>query len=145
MSTAFGMPVTLSIGTPGSLELPTADTRQLLADTGKRYDRQPLAALAYAAANAYLAHRARAHRAALNDEETARIGADVAIHPFATVGPDAEIGSGCTIHSGARIGAGCRIGSGTVIFPNAVLYDDTRVGARCIVHAGAVLGAHGGI
>ena len=43
--------VTLSIGTPGSLELPTADTRQLLADTGKRYDRQPLAALAYAAAN----------------------------------------------------------------------------------------------
>jgi len=76
-------------------------------------------------------------------DPSARIGADVEIHPFASVGPDAEIGDGCTIHAGARVGAGCRIGPGTVVFPNATLYDDTRVGARCIVHAGAVLGAHG--
>ena len=76
-------------------------------------------------------------------DPTARLGADVEIHPFARVGAGAEIGAGCTIHSGASVGAGCRVGPGTVIFPNATLYDDTVVGARCIVHAGAVLGAYG--
>jgi UDP-3-O-[3-hydroxymyristoyl] glucosamine N-acyltransferase len=39
--------------------------------------------------------------------------------------------------------AGCRIGAGTVVFPNAVLYDNTIIGARCVIHANAVLGAHG--
>ncbi|NCY01815.1 MAG: UDP-3-O-(3-hydroxymyristoyl)glucosamine N-acyltransferase, partial [Planctomycetia bacterium] len=36
--------------------------------------------------------------------------------------------------------AGCRIGAGTVVFPNAVLYEHTVVGSRCLIHAGAVLG-----
>ena len=74
---------------------------------------------------------------------TARLAADVDVHPFATIGADVEISAGATIHSGARIGAGCRIGPGSVVFPNAVLYDETRVGARCIIHSGAVLGAYG--
>lgn len=76
-------------------------------------------------------------------DASARLAADVDVHPFATVGPDVEIGAGATIHSGARIMAGCRIGAGSVIYPNAVLYENTVVGSRCLVHAGAVLGAYG--
>ncbi len=74
---------------------------------------------------------------------TARLGANVEIHPFATIGDDVEIGDDVTIHSGVRIMAGSRVGAGTTIFPNAVLYEDTIVGARCLIHAGAALGAYG--
>ena len=76
-------------------------------------------------------------------DPSARLAADVEIHPFATVGADCELGPGVTIHSGARLMSGCRVGAGTTIFPNAVLYENTVVGERCVVHAGAVLGAHG--
>lgn len=76
-------------------------------------------------------------------DPSARIAADVEIHPLATVGPDCEIGPGVTIHSGVRLLAGCRIAAGTTIYPNAVLYENTVVGQRCTIHANAVLGAHG--
>jgi UDP-3-O-[3-hydroxymyristoyl] glucosamine N-acyltransferase len=76
-------------------------------------------------------------------DPSARLAADVDVHPFATVGPDVEIGPGATIHAGVRLMAGCKIGAGTEIFPNAVLYENTVVGRDCIVHANAVLGAYG--
>ncbi len=43
--------VTLSIGTPGSLEQAGSDTREALIQAGKALDRQPLTFLAYVAAN----------------------------------------------------------------------------------------------
>ncbi len=43
--------VTLSIGTPGSLEQTGSDTREALVQAGKALDRQPLTFLAYVAAN----------------------------------------------------------------------------------------------
>jgi len=45
--------VTLSIGTPGSVERIGSETRQLLVDAGMRAQRQPLTLLAYAAANCH--------------------------------------------------------------------------------------------
>jgi UDP-3-O-[3-hydroxymyristoyl] glucosamine N-acyltransferase len=74
---------------------------------------------------------------------SAEIGANVDVHPFATVGDDVTIGEGSTIHSGAHIMAGCRIGRNVTIFPGAVLYENTVVGDRSIIHAAAVLGAYG--
>lgn len=74
---------------------------------------------------------------------TARLGADVDVHPFATIGDDVTIGAGTTIHSGAHLMAGCRLGEGVTVFPGAVLYENTVVGPRCIVHAHAVIGCHG--
>ncbi|MDD4786103.1 MAG: UDP-3-O-(3-hydroxymyristoyl)glucosamine N-acyltransferase [Pirellulales bacterium] len=74
---------------------------------------------------------------------TARLGNDVAIHPFAVIGDDVVLGDRVTVHSGARLMAGCRIGDDVTIFPNCVLYEDTVVGPRCILHAGVVLGAFG--
>lgn len=47
--------VTLSIGTPGSIEQIGADTRQLLTSAGIQQRRQPLTLLAYAAANCHTA------------------------------------------------------------------------------------------
>ena len=72
-----------------------------------------------------------------------RLGADVDVHPGATIGADVEIGPGSTIHAGARIMAGCKLGAGVTIYPNAVLYERTIVGDRSIVHASVVLGCHG--
>ena len=74
---------------------------------------------------------------------SARLGADVEIHPYATVGDDVELGDGVTLHSGVHVMAGSRIGPGSTLFPNAVLYENTQLGARCIIHGGAVLGAYG--
>jgi dienelactone hydrolase len=47
--------VTLSIGTPGSVEKIGLDTRQLLIEAGQRQRRQPLTLLAYVAANCHTA------------------------------------------------------------------------------------------
>ena len=47
--------VTLSIGTPGSVEKIGLDTRQLLTEAGKEQRRQPLTLLAYVAANCHTA------------------------------------------------------------------------------------------
>jgi UDP-3-O-[3-hydroxymyristoyl] glucosamine N-acyltransferase len=74
---------------------------------------------------------------------SAVIGANVDVHPFATIGDEAAIGAGSTIHAGAHIMAGCRIGENVTIFPGAVLYENTVVGDRTIIHAAAVLGAYG--
>jgi UDP-3-O-[3-hydroxymyristoyl] glucosamine N-acyltransferase len=71
------------------------------------------------------------------------LGADVEVHPGATIGDDVVIGDNVTIHSGVRIMPGCVVGRDTTIFPNAVLYEETRIGERVIIHAGAVIGAYG--
>lgn len=73
----------------------------------------------------------------------ARLGSNVDVHPFATIGDDVEIGDGSTIHSGAHVMAGSKLGPHVTVFPGAVLYENTRVGARSTIHASVVLGAHG--
>jgi UDP-3-O-[3-hydroxymyristoyl] glucosamine N-acyltransferase len=74
---------------------------------------------------------------------SAKLGQNVTIHPFATIGEDVVIGDGCMIHSGVHIMAGTRIGENVTIFGNAVLYENTVVGPRCLIHANSVLGAYG--
>ena len=74
---------------------------------------------------------------------TARLAADVSVHPGAIIGDDVELGPRCTVHPGVRVMAGCRIGADTVLFPNVVLYENTLIGERCLIHAGAVIGAYG--
>jgi UDP-3-O-[3-hydroxymyristoyl] glucosamine N-acyltransferase len=74
---------------------------------------------------------------------TARLGQDVAIHPFVSVGDDAVIGDGTTLYPGAVIGAGCSLGRECTVHPNAVLYPNVILGDRVEVHAGTVLGGDG--
>jgi len=63
--------VTLSIGTPGSVEKIGLDTRQLLTEAGKEQCRQPLTLLAYTAANC---HTALAQMPAVDPQRIGIIG-----------------------------------------------------------------------
>ncbi|HND53809.1 MAG TPA: glycerophosphodiester phosphodiesterase family protein, partial [Pirellulaceae bacterium] len=63
--------VTLSIGTPGSLEFPGPKTRELLTEAGEQLDRQPLSILAYVAASG---HTALARHASVDPQRIGVIG-----------------------------------------------------------------------
>jgi UDP-3-O-[3-hydroxymyristoyl] glucosamine N-acyltransferase len=80
-------------------------------------------------------------RAALHP--TARLGPDISLFPFASVGEGSVLGARCCLYSGATVGRYCRLGDDVILYPNAVLYDGTVLGNRVIVHANAVLGADG--
>jgi UDP-3-O-[3-hydroxymyristoyl] glucosamine N-acyltransferase len=74
---------------------------------------------------------------------SARLGADVTLHPFAVVGEGSVLGARCQLFSGAVVGRNCRLGDDVHLHPHAVLYDGTVLGNRVIIHANAVLGADG--
>ena len=76
-------------------------------------------------------------------DPSARIGAGVAVAPFAVVGARAVLADRVSVGPGAVVGRDCEIGEDTVLRARVVLYPRTRVGARCLVHSGAVLGADG--
>lgn len=80
---------------------------------------------------------------AANISSSAKIAADVDIHPGACVGDEVEIGPGTTIHANVTIMDGCRIAENVTIFAGAVLYEDTIIGARCILHGNCVIGSFG--
>ena len=75
--------------------------------------------------------------------ETAKIGKDVYIAPFACIGDHAEIGDNTVIHPHVTVGSGAKVGNDCIIYANATIYYDCRVGNHCILHAGCVIGADG--
>jgi len=78
-----------------------------------------------------------------NVAETAKIGKDVYIAPFACIGDHAEVGDNTVIHPHATVGGGAKIGSNCILYANSTVYHDCRVGNNCILHAGCVIGADG--
>lgn len=75
--------------------------------------------------------------------ETAKIGKDVYIAPFACIGDHAEIGDNTVVHPHVTIGAGAKVGNNCIIYANATVYHDCRIGNHCILHSGCVVGADG--
>lgn len=75
--------------------------------------------------------------------DSAKIGDDVSIMPFAYVGDNTHIGSHSTIHPGATIEANVRMGENCLIWPNAVIREGSIIGSNVIIHPGAVIGADG--
>lgn len=75
--------------------------------------------------------------------ETAKIGKDVYIAPFACIGDHAEIGDNTVIHPHATVGTGAKVGNNCIIYSNATVYHDCRIGNNCILHSGCVVGADG--
>lgn len=75
--------------------------------------------------------------------ETARLGRDVHVAPFALIDEGTELAEGVVVESGVVIGRNCRVGRDSLLRPGVVLYADTTIGARCIVHAGVILGGDG--
>ena len=75
--------------------------------------------------------------------ETAKIGKDVYIAPFACIGEYAEVGDNTVIHPHVTIGSGAKVGNDCIIYANSTIYHDCRVGNHCILHSGCVIGADG--
>jgi len=74
---------------------------------------------------------------------SAKIGANVTIEAFVSVGENSEIGDGSVIRSGSVIDENVRIGANCVIHPNVTIYRGSELGAQVIIHAGSVIGADG--
>lgn len=75
--------------------------------------------------------------------ETAKIGKDVYIAPFACIGDNAEIGDNTVIHPHVTVGGGAKVGNNCILYSSATVYHDCRIGNNCILHSGCVIGADG--
>lgn len=75
--------------------------------------------------------------------ESAKLGAQVSVGPFAVIGARAVIGAGAIIGAQCNVGEGAAIGEDTRLWPGVTVYHGCKIGARCILHAGAVIGADG--
>ncbi len=76
-------------------------------------------------------------------EESATVGDDVNVAPFAIVCAGAVLGDRVDVSFGAHIGPGATIGADSSIGPNAVIHHGVEIGARCNVYAGTVIGSDG--
>ena len=74
---------------------------------------------------------------------TAKLGRDVAIGAFTSIGEEVTLGDGVVIFPNVTIEAGSSIGDGTIVYPQVSIYHGTKIGRRCIVHSGVVIGADG--
>lgn len=74
---------------------------------------------------------------------TAKIGKNVTIEAFASIGEQTVIGDGSTIRSGAFVDDYVSIGADTIIHANVSIYHHVQIGNRVIIHSGAVIGSDG--
>jgi UDP-3-O-[3-hydroxymyristoyl] glucosamine N-acyltransferase len=75
--------------------------------------------------------------------KSARIGKNVTIEAFVTVGENSVIGDDAVIRSGVFIDENVKIGVDSFIHPNVTIYRDSEIGSRVVIHAGTVIGADG--
>lgn len=75
--------------------------------------------------------------------ETAELGEDCYVAPFAVIEEGAKLGRGVQVHAFAYVGRDVTVGDQAIIYPHVTLYKGVQVGARCILHAGCVIGADG--
>lgn len=74
---------------------------------------------------------------------TAKLGAGVAVGPYAVVEENVFIGAGTQVGAHCVIGAGAWVGEHCRLHPRVTLYPGVRLGHRVEIHAGAVLGGDG--
>jgi UDP-3-O-[3-hydroxymyristoyl] glucosamine N-acyltransferase len=86
-----------------------------------------------------------AHQVSLRAEvdESVKLGANVHIGAFSTVGKNSSISDSSEIFAGVHIGMGVTIGKNCKIYPQVVIYDNTQIGDNVIIHSGSVIGADG--
>ncbi|UCH77403.1 MAG: UDP-3-O-(3-hydroxymyristoyl)glucosamine N-acyltransferase [Candidatus Coatesbacteria bacterium] len=75
--------------------------------------------------------------------ETARLGAEVAVGPFATIREGAAVGDRTTLGAGTYVGRDTVVGADCLIYPLVTIRERVTVGDRCIVHSGTVIGSDG--
>jgi len=72
-----------------------------------------------------------------------RLGRDLSIHPFVTIGDHAVIGERVSLYPGVYIGEESEIGDDTVIYPNVSIRERVTIGRRVVIHSGTVIGSDG--
>lgn len=72
-----------------------------------------------------------------------RLGADLSIHPFVTLGDRAVIGDRVTLSPGVFIGEETTIGEDTLIHANVSIRERVSIGRRVMIHSGTVIGSDG--
>lgn len=76
-------------------------------------------------------------------DQSAQLGAGVAIGAHAVIGRGARIGDRAVIGAGCQVGEGAAVGAESFLYPGVVVYRGCQIGARGILHAGAVIGSDG--
>ncbi|MGO9954356.1 MAG: UDP-3-O-(3-hydroxymyristoyl)glucosamine N-acyltransferase [Dissulfurispiraceae bacterium] len=74
---------------------------------------------------------------------SATIGENVTVYPFAYIADGASIGKDSVIYPGVFIGGGSKVGAACLIYSNVTIREGVTVGSRVIIHPGAVIGADG--
>lgn len=74
---------------------------------------------------------------------TAKIGKDVSIQAYVTIGENTCIGDRVVVFPGVFIGENCTIGDDAVLHANVVIYPDTVIGRRVTIHSNTVIGSSG--
>lgn len=75
--------------------------------------------------------------------ESASVGEDVYIGPFAYVGENVTIGAHAKIYPGVYLGDNVKVGENTILFPGVKIYFDCEIGSHTIIHAGTIIGSDG--
>jgi UDP-3-O-[3-hydroxymyristoyl] glucosamine N-acyltransferase len=75
--------------------------------------------------------------------KTAKLGKNVTVEAFVSIGENTMISEGTVLRSGSFIDDNVKIGTNCVIHPNVTIYRDSDIGANVIIHAGTVIGADG--
>ncbi len=75
--------------------------------------------------------------------ETAKLGQNVFVGPFAVISRNAQIADHVQIHAQVFVGQNVTIGKGSVIYPGVKIYDNCKIGNEVTIHAGTVIGSDG--
>jgi UDP-3-O-[3-hydroxymyristoyl] glucosamine N-acyltransferase len=75
--------------------------------------------------------------------ESAVVGKNVAIGPYAVICDNASIGDGTIMYPYCYVGKGTRVGNDCIFYPNTVIRERVIIGNRVIVHPSTVIGGDG--
>lgn len=75
--------------------------------------------------------------------ETAKIGSELYLGPFSSIGANSILGDNNYIAAHVTIGNKVSIGNNCMIYPGVVICNDTIIGNNCTIHANAVIGSDG--
>ncbi len=76
-------------------------------------------------------------------EQSAKIGSNCAIGPFAFIGSNTILGNNCKIYPGVVISENVTIGDDCIIYSNASVREYSVIGNRVILQNGAIVGGDG--
>ena len=75
--------------------------------------------------------------------ESAAIGKNVSIGPYAVIADKVEIGDNTVIYSFSCVGKNSKIGGNCIIYPNVIIREKVIIGNRVIIHPGYIIGSDG--